>query len=195
MWSTYDVLEPILLQVAVKLFKVNRLRLLLPRPDVTTLITVNSVCRDWWEVITGRKVIKRRLKLTFRKVCFLRWDIQRVCLSLSFSVDIHHPWPHVYFHGHKINCKFFLLLEYVTRSPEEPLFGISTLLKSDWNLVFLPMYYLVPQPLGFKLDWRPLLSNTQVLLYLKLFNFAWTSGYILTFIAILRGAEDSITAF
>ena len=72
MWSTYDVLEPILLKVAVKLFKVNRLRLLLPRPDVTTLITVNSVCRDWWEVITGRKVIRRRLKLTFRKVCFLR---------------------------------------------------------------------------------------------------------------------------
>ena len=96
MWSTYDVLEPILLQVAVKLFKVNRFRLLLPHPDVTTLITVNSVCRDWWEVITGRKVIRRRLKLTFRKVCFLRWDIQRVCLNLSFLVGIHNhlcsPW-------------------------------------------------------------------------------------------------------
>jgi hypothetical protein len=77
MWSTYDVLEPILLQVAVTLFKVNRLRLLLPRPDVTTLTTVNSVCRDWWEVITGRKVIRRRLKLTFRKVWFVSFSARR----------------------------------------------------------------------------------------------------------------------
>jgi hypothetical protein len=76
------------MKVAVKLFKVNQLRLLLPRPDVTTLITVNSVCRVWWEVITGRKILRRRLKLTFRNVSFLRLDIQRVCFNSSFSADI-----------------------------------------------------------------------------------------------------------
>ena len=63
----YEVCEPILQRAAVLLFKANRVHLL-KRSDTMAVVTISCVCRNWFEVITGWKFVRRRLKLIFRKV-------------------------------------------------------------------------------------------------------------------------------
>jgi hypothetical protein len=75
----HEVLEMIAMKAVIALFAIYRVRLL-PRADVLSLVTICSVCREWYAVFSTRSYNRRKLGRCLKgRVRFC--DLCVMCLS------------------------------------------------------------------------------------------------------------------
>jgi hypothetical protein len=69
-----ELWEIILIKAGVALHKVFRVRLL-PSADLLTLVTLITVCYQWWQMLDRREFIRKQLRNLFQTVRFyIRFD-------------------------------------------------------------------------------------------------------------------------